>query len=164
MYVEQGMTGTAIARSLNEKGIPTRSAAKWWGAVIYNILKNESYLGIAYMYKTKRVSPKRRSKINKQTSTKKTTRNQTPVDDRIGVPVPQLIDQATFEAAQELLKKNARHSLRNNKVNQYLLRGLVVCGECGSICSGYVSNKKHITVVAQNGTKILPRNPMKISG
>ncbi len=30
---------------------------------------------------------------------------------------------------------------RNNNKNQYLLRGLVVCGLCGSMAPGYVSNK-----------------------
>ena len=53
-----------------------------------------------------------------------------------------MIDRATWEVAQELLKKNAYRSRRNNNVNKYLLRGLVVCGECGSMCPGYVSNKK----------------------
>ena len=53
-----------------------------------------------------------------------------------------MIDRATWDTAQELLKKNANRSRRNNHVNKYLLRGLVVCGECGSVCSGYVSNKK----------------------
>ena len=141
LYINKGMKGTEIARHLNDKGIPTRKAVKWWSAVIYNILKNESYLGIAYMYKTKKVNPKRRSKIKEQIATGKTSKKPTPTDDRMSVPVPQLIDRATWEAAQELLKKNAIRSRRNNNVNQYLLRGLVVCAECGSMCSGHVSNK-----------------------
>ena len=41
-----------------------------------------------------------------------------------------------------MLKKNANRARRNNNVNEYLLRGLVLCGECGSMASGYVSNKK----------------------
>ncbi|MFN2151902.1 MAG: recombinase zinc beta ribbon domain-containing protein, partial [Anaerolineales bacterium] len=35
-----------------------------------------------------------------------------------------------------------RKSRRNNRKNEYLLRSLVVCGMCGSMASGYVSNKK----------------------
>jgi site-specific DNA recombinase len=59
LYVSKGMKGTAIANYLNDKGISPRSGAKWWGAVVYSILKNDSYLGIAYMYKHKRVKPKK---------------------------------------------------------------------------------------------------------
>jgi len=73
---------------------------------------------------------------------KKNLKKLMPKEDHIGVSVPQLIDRATWEAAQKLLEKNANNSRRNNNVNQYLLRGLVVCGECGSMCSGHVSNKK----------------------
>lgn len=53
LYYKQGMKGTAITRYLNENGIPPRSGAKWRSGVIYGILKNENYLGIAYMYKNK---------------------------------------------------------------------------------------------------------------
>ena len=142
LYVSKGMKGTAIANYLNDKGLLPRSGAKWWSTVIYSILKNDSYLGIAYMYKTKKVKPQKHPKVSKQNLVKKRTQIPTPTEDRIGIPVPQLIDRPTWEAAQELLKKNVYRSRRNNKVNEYLLHGLVVCGECGSMCPGYVSNKK----------------------
>jgi site-specific DNA recombinase len=138
LYIKQGMKGTEIVRYLNDKGTPTRKAAQWWSTVVYSILKNESYLGTAYMYKTKRVTPIKTPK----TSQKSKGKLLTSAEDRIGVPVPQLIERETWEAAQELLKKNAYRSRRNNNVNKYLLRGLIVCGECGSMCPGYVSNKK----------------------
>ena len=40
-----------------------------------------------------------------------------------------------------MLKQNAYRARRNNNKHEYLLRGLVVCGLCGCIASGYVSNK-----------------------
>ena len=142
LYVRKDMKGTAIATYLNDKGILPRSGAKWWAQVIYNILKNESYLGIAYMYKTKKVRPQKHPKVSKKNSVKKRTQIPTKIEDRIGIPVPKVIDRPMWETAQELLKKNAHRSRRNNNVNEYLLRGLVICGECGSMCSGQVSNKK----------------------
>ena len=45
-------------------------------------------------------------------------------------PVPALVDRATWEAAQRALTKNRRLSKRNAR-RDYLLRGLVRCGECG---------------------------------
>ncbi len=38
-------------------------------------------------------------------------------------------------------KHNAKRSPRNNTKNFYMLRGLVVCGYCGSMAPGYVSNQ-----------------------
>ncbi|MEX1248633.1 MAG: recombinase zinc beta ribbon domain-containing protein [Anaerolineales bacterium] len=55
--------------------------------------------------------------------------------------MPQLIDQKTWDKAQLLLKQNAVHAIRNNKKHKYLLRGLVVCGLCGSMAPGHVSNR-----------------------
>jgi site-specific DNA recombinase len=142
LYVNKGMKGTVIANHLNDKGISPRSGAKWWGQVIYNILKNEAYLGVAYMYKSKWVKPQKNPKVKKSNLSRNTAKKPTPAEDRIGVPVPKLIDRSIWEAAQELRKKNSYHSRRNNKVNKYLMRGLIVCGECGCMCSGHVSNKK----------------------
>jgi site-specific DNA recombinase len=64
-----------------------------------------------------------------------------PREDWIGIPVPPIIDIPTWQKAQDRLRDNAHHSRRNNNKHHYLLRGMVVCGVCGSIASGYVSNK-----------------------
>ena len=158
LYIKQGMKGTAIASCLNEKGLPPRSGAKWWGSVIYDILKNESYLGTAFMYKNKWMKPQKHPKV-KTGRSRLSSSKPTPIEDRIGVSVPKLIARPTWEAAQELRKKNAYRSRRNNNVNEYLLRGLVVCGECGSMCSGQVSNKKAYYSCGAKRNKNITTNP-----
>jgi len=142
LYVNKGMTGTGIADHLNTEGILPRKGIKWWGSVMYDILKNESYLGTAYMYKTERAVPRKHPQLKKYSRRKRTTHVDRPREDWIGVPVPQIIDQKTWDAAQKLLIKNAHRARRNNNKNKYLLRGLVICGECGCMAPGYVSNKK----------------------
>lgn len=44
---------------------------------------------------------------------------------------PALVDEATFRAAQEAMRRRQRESPRNTK-NFYLLQHLVYCGHCGS--------------------------------
>jgi site-specific DNA recombinase len=142
-YLNESMTGSAIGKRLMDDGIPSRSSVNKWGtSTIYLILKNETYTGIAYMNKTRCVEPKKHPKIKKYRKRRKSSKVERPREEWIGVPVPQIIEREQWEAAQLLLKKNARTSSRNNKVNQYMLRGLVICGECGSMAPGYVSNQK----------------------
>ncbi|NOH10519.1 MAG: recombinase family protein [Chloroflexi bacterium] len=142
-YLHEGMKGTAIAKRLEQEGIPSRSKVnKWWSSTVYAILKNETYTGTAHMYKTKSVEPGKHPKIKKYRQRRKSSKTERPKDDWIPISVPQIIERETWEAAQKQLQNNAITSRRNNRKNNYLLRGLVVCGLCGSMAPGYVSNKK----------------------
>ena len=142
-YLHEGMTGSAITKRLMADGIPSRSSVNNWGtSTIYSILRNETYTGIVYMNKTRSVEPQKHPKINKYRKRRKTGKVERPREEWIGVEVPQIIEREQWEAAQRLLEKNARTSPRNNKKNEYMLRGLVICGVCGSMSPGYVSNKK----------------------
>jgi site-specific DNA recombinase len=142
LYLKDGLKGSTIAKRLEAEGIPSRSSyKKWWTSLIYSILRNKTYTGIAQMYKTRRVEPKKAAKINQYRHNKKSSKEDRPEEDWIAIPVPQIIDIQTWEAAQERLIINGIHSKRNNLKNDYLLRGLVVCGLCGSMAPGAVSNK-----------------------
>ena len=46
------------------------------------------------------------------------------------IPVPQVIDDKTWEQAQKLKKQRSAKAKRNTKV-LYLLQHLLKCGECG---------------------------------
>ena len=46
------------------------------------------------------------------------------------------MSQETFEAAQSRLDRNVHMARRNNTTYEYLLRGLVSCGQCRLACSG----------------------------
>jgi site-specific DNA recombinase len=143
LYTKQGMKAPSITKHLEAEGIPSRSKyGKWWTSAIYSILHNEAYTGMAYMFKTKSAVPPKHPKVDKYRKNKKSSSVARPKEDWIGIPVPQIIEREQWEAAQRLLKQNAVKSPRNNTKNKYLLRGLVVCGLCGSMAPGYVSNKK----------------------
>ncbi len=65
-----------------------------------------------------------------------TTKKLRPKSEWIEIEVPALINEDTFRRAGERLKKNIWWSARNNTQHQYLLRGLIRCGECGYKMTG----------------------------
>jgi site-specific DNA recombinase len=140
LYVNEKLKGTQIAKRLNDESVPCRGN-KWWSSQIYTVLKNETYTGIAYMFKERSVEPKKYPKAATYRKTINTAKAPRPRNEWLGIPVTPIIDLQTWTKAQALLKQNAKQSRRNNNKHEYLLRGLVVCGVCGCIASGYVSNK-----------------------
>ena len=140
-YLNEQLKGPAIAKRLEQEGLASRSKfSKWWTSSVYAILKNETYTGTAYMYKTKAVEPRKYAKVERYRQRQKSSKADRPREDWLAVAVPAIIDKATWQKAQEQLKRNALSSPRNNKKNSYMLRGLVVCGLCGSMAPGNVSN------------------------
>lgn len=141
-FIREGLSGAAIVRRLTDDGVPTRMGRnKWWSVTVYGILQNETYTGTAYMLKTKGVEPRKHPKLKKYRQRRKSSKVDRPREDWIGVPVPVIIERELWEKAQRLRKRNAKRSPRNNTKNFYMLRGLVVCGYCGSMAPGYVSNQ-----------------------
>jgi site-specific DNA recombinase len=140
LYINEKLKGTQIAARLNDELVPCRTK-KWWSSQIYLILKNETYTGTAYMFKHRSIEPKKHPRVNSYRRHKNSAKILRPREDWIGIPVTPIIDQETWDKAQALLKQNAYQARRNNNKHEYLFRGLVVCGLCGSMASGYVSNK-----------------------
>lgn len=142
LYVNKRMKGTQIARYLESEGIQTRTGStKWWCSVVYRILKSEAYIGNAYMFKNSYIEPLKTPKSKKYRKVKNSAQKPRPREEWISIPVTPTIDKKLWDEAQALLKKNAHSARRNNNKNEYLLRGLVVCGLCGCMAPGDVSNK-----------------------
>lgn len=140
LYIKHELKGTQIADRLNDEAIPCRGT-KWWSSRIYSILKNATYTGTAYRFKVQSVEPKKNAKNNIYRRKKKTATALRPREEWFEIAVTPIIDKDTWNKAQELLKQNAYRARRNNNKHAYLLRGLVVCGVCGCMAAGYVSNK-----------------------
>jgi site-specific DNA recombinase len=140
-YVNQDMSCRAIAKQLEQDGFPSRSKInKWWPSTINAILKNETYTGIAYMNKTKAVVPGKHPKIKHYRQRRKSAKVERPKEEWIALKVPAIIGQELWQKAQKIVERNSALSPRNNSKHNYLLRGLVVCGHCGSMAPGHVSN------------------------
>lgn len=123
MSAEERLTNSAIARQLNEEGIPTptyrdgKAKSKgatprfgWQPASVRRLLVNALYRG-EYVYG--------RNGVRKGTRQSVAIAEQPPI-----VPV------ALWDAAQEALRHNLAFSQRNRR-REYTLRGLVLCGTCG---------------------------------
>ncbi|MBW7959640.1 MAG: recombinase family protein, partial [Candidatus Promineofilum sp.] len=121
LYLDDCLGTSAIARRLNDLGIPAPSVAKntaapqaakgWSHSAVNRILHNETYAGI-WRY------GKRHTTAGKMH----------PEEQHITVSVPAIIGRDIFQQAQEQCRRNFNNSKRNTK-GQYLLARRCYCGE-----------------------------------
>lgn len=108
LYTQKGYGSQRICTYLTEHGILTRSGRNYVNCTIQGILRNEAYLGIL-----------------------KNGDVRSPV-----IPKLQLIDQHTFDLAQEIItQRSADHKdshIPLNTKGSTLLSGNIFCGHCGA--------------------------------
>ena len=120
MYVHEGMRAYSIAVQLTDEGVPTQAGKlTWLQSRVHHILGNTTYTGTWVYGKYRHVSTEDGMKVYDQ-----------PRDTWIEIPMPQVIDDETWERAQKLKKQRSIKAKRNTKV-LYLLQHLLKCGECG---------------------------------
>jgi site-specific DNA recombinase len=133
-YTQQGLSINAIARLLNERQIPTRTAkTRWERSTVWGILRNPAYQGKACFGKTE-MRPRQRItrplRQRNRASNRNSANHERPRQDWIEIPVPALVSEATFALAQEQLQRNKHHSPRRT-IEPTLLQGMLVCQQCG---------------------------------
>ena len=125
--VEEGLSANEVARRLTGLEIPTHATRRgkktsgvWRSAQLHYILRRETYTGHwVYGKRSKKMRP----------------------EDRIEVEVPAIISLEEFKRAAEILKGN-RWPIPHNTKRNYLLRGLIHCGNCGkSYVGGTVTSR-----------------------
>ena len=133
-YTREHCSMRAIARSLTEQGIPTRTGKRRWErSVIWAILRNPAYHGRACYGKTG-TGPRQRLTRPLRKPGKFPSQQvgglERPREEWIEIPVPALVREEQFEQAQEQLEANKRHARRRTK-EPTLLQGMLVCRRCG---------------------------------
>ena len=119
----------SIARKLTELSVPTPGLARksykrkrgnnvWSTSQVHEMIKREVYAG-QWWYGA-RIGA---------------TRTYRPRTEQVSVRVPAIVDLETWERAQAQRQRNRELSPRNVKHN-YLLRGMIMCGECGRAMCG----------------------------
>jgi site-specific DNA recombinase len=107
----QGGKPYAIAADLNKRGIPTAKGGKWEENSVRRVLRSTSVAGISTYH-----------------------------GQEIGVGKwPAIIARPQWDFAQEMLtfRSVAAQSERDTRTRRtYILRGLVICGKCGTAMSG----------------------------
>jgi site-specific DNA recombinase len=134
VYTQQGLSINAIARMLNERQIPTRTAStRWERSTVWGLLRNPAYQGRACYGKTELRPRQRITRPLRQRQgmpSRNSAHHERPREDWIEVPVPALVSEQMFALAQEQLEKNKRHSPRRT-IEPTLLQGMLVCQRCG---------------------------------
>ncbi len=135
LFVEEKLSIRELVRRLTSMQIkPPRTKRAWAKSTVSRILRNETYVGITHYNKHYCISSSRQEK-EKYRRTTRTGMRLRPREQWIPIKVPAIIENEIFERAQKQLEENSRFSERNTK-HKYLLRGLVKCGECGSLFFG----------------------------
>lgn len=106
-YYAGGIKSSAICQALNARGVKTSQGKRWTVGTIERMIKNEKYKGI-YTYG----------------------------DIRIPGGVPRIIDDETFQRAQERMKEAHRAPAKSWSYTEYLLTGKLFCGHCGAAMIG----------------------------
>ena len=139
MYVHEGMRAYSIAVRLTEEGIPTQTGKLLWRqSYIHYVLANATYTGSWVYGRFRHVSTEDGMKVYDQ-----------PKETWIEIPMPQIIDDETWERAQARKKKRKSRAKRNTKV-LYLLQHLLKCGECGH---NFHAKSSWSTTNVRNGKK-----------
>jgi len=134
LYTQEGLSINAIARWLSEHEIPTRTGlSRWCRSTVWAMLRNPAYKGMACFGKTESAPRRKVTRALRQRggySPRDSANRERPRDEWIGIAVPPLVTEQTFELAQEQLLKNKHHAPRRT-IEPTLLQGMLVCKKCG---------------------------------
>ena len=118
-----GVSIRRIAIALSADGVPSPDGkAQWVLATIGRLLRNEAYVGRLFWNRT-------HTTYDHQLGRNRQTRR--PRSEWITIAIPAIINDDTFEAAQQAARNNTAFSLRRTEPDTFLLRRLVRCGHCG---------------------------------
>ncbi|MGY3614063.1 recombinase family protein [Bradyrhizobium sp. USDA 10063] len=134
MYTVEGHSIGEIARRLNDESVPTRKkCVRWERSVVWAVLRNSAYRGVACFGKTRTA---RRSRITRPLrlrggiSKRNSAGHERPREEWVEIPVPALITEESFARAQELLQQNKIRA-RRRTITPSIVQGLVSCQKCG---------------------------------
>jgi site-specific DNA recombinase len=128
--LEENLSARQVAKRLNAQGVRPRKARLWIQATVYKILTNPVYAGLATYGKREPVEPTRPMHPGQYRKNVKSSSRVRPKAQWMQVPVPALVEVQEQREVKERLSHNKMLSPRNLR-HDYLLRNLVVCGQCG---------------------------------
>jgi len=129
-----GICDYEIARTLNQKGIPTKGGGKWHPLTVRRMLINTAYKGVTYYGK---------ERVEKLKNSTKRLRTATDPSEWVVVEgfTPPIISEATFDLAQQ--KRKEPKSRPGKAIEPYLLSGHLLCGYCNTPMIGTTMNRKY---------------------
>lgn len=141
----QGNGAIFIAKTLQDIGAPTMTGGNWSAATVRNILQNKTYCG--YVSWQRRKTQKN---LVDGVEVKKRKRNDKAAEYFKGLHEP-IIDEETWERAQEMRENRALPSCNDNKNGlRNPLAGLIKCGYCGRTMQTNTHQNKRIRLRCPN--------------
>lgn len=123
MYAD-GEGYTSIINTLNANGYKTKVGHSFGKNSLFEILRNEKYIGVYTYNKSAR-------KTAKGTYNRHAYKDDSEVI-RIENGCPRIVSDDLFNRARKRQGENQREASTNRNRQKYLLSGLVFCGKCGS--------------------------------
>lgn len=125
LYTGPERLGISLIRNrLNEMKIPTRKGGDWTTSTIRNILSNPVYIG-KIRWKAR---PQVKKMVNGEMIKERPRAKDAIIVDGLH---PAIIDEITFDIAQQYLAKNPSLPIPTRYKVKNPLAGLIVCGMCG---------------------------------
>jgi hypothetical protein len=157
-YTQRAISINALARLLNERQIPTRTAkTRWERSTVWGMLRNPAYQGTACYGKTELRPRQRITRPLRQRqgiASRDSANHERPRGDWIKVPVPPLLSEEMFALAQEQLEQNKHHSPRRT-IEATLLQGCWYVNNVAMLCTGV---RRAPVQQHSNGRIFKPRN------
>jgi site-specific DNA recombinase len=158
-YAHEGQTLAAIADWLNQTDTPTTTPGKaWHPSTVRGMLVNPAYRGEAAFGKTRvtggRGKATRQARQRGARHALSPQRTSAPEDSWTVIAVPAIIDTDMFALARARLEQGVRFAQRNAR-KPSLLRGLLVCRECGYAWHRVEKGKQTKRVLYQCGSRCL---------
>jgi site-specific DNA recombinase len=117
---ESGLGVKEIAKTLNDRGLPSPRGKRWGKSRVHAMLTSPVYVGTLEWG----VSGRYHREAN------------IPVI-RVEGAIPALVDQATFARVEASMKSRAPAKVHPRRVGSaYLLSGIAFCGNCGALLGG----------------------------
>ncbi len=124
-----------VCRRLQRAREPRRDGKTTWDrSVVWGMLKNPAYQGMAGFGKTRVGALKVRLRAQRGKGLhprRPHAIEDVPREEWIFVPVPALIDSELYDTVQEQLTENRRRARQGQRGARYVLQGLLVCKVCG---------------------------------
>ncbi|MGD0231606.1 MAG: recombinase family protein [Syntrophorhabdales bacterium] len=119
-YTEEALSIGEITRRLNSQGVETRKGTSLWErSTVWAMLRNPAYKGTACFGKTEHTERKKVNRLLRKRggfSPRNSCSHERPREDWIEIPVPPLVNEASFSLAEERLGRNKQFSRRHTKV------------------------------------------------
>ena len=137
-YVNEEIGIPSIARRLMDDSVPTPKPGgkRWHESHLHRMLANEAYKGTWWYGKSRQISTEDGRKCYQQ-----------PEDTWIRIPFPPLVDEQTWDLAQNVKNLRRSRAKRNTRVF-YMLQHLVRCSGCGMLLGGRATKQN---TVRRNG-------------